>query len=35
VLDRHTLASFLVCPPVCPNAVQERSIGAQRQPTFQ
>jgi hypothetical protein len=35
VLDRHTLASSLVCPAVCPNAVQERSFGSQRQPAFQ
>jgi hypothetical protein len=30
VLDRHTLASPPMCPPVCPNAVQERSFGSQR-----
>jgi hypothetical protein len=35
VLDRHTLASSPVCPAVCPNAVQERSVGTQRHPAFQ
>ena len=33
--DRHTLASSPVCPPVCPNAVQERSSGSQHQPAVQ
>ena len=32
---RHTLASALVCPPVCPNPVQEPSFGSQRQPSSQ
>src|SRR5437763_9310935 len=31
----HTLASALVCPPVCPNALREPSSGSQRQPRDQ
>jgi imidazolonepropionase-like amidohydrolase len=32
---KHTSASVPVCPPVCPNAVQEPSSGSQRQPSDQ
>ena len=34
VLARHTLASSKLCPKVCPDEVQSRSAGTQRQPSL-